>query len=213
MSFLAILEVLNFDFSKFEQLSRPKFTKIKSSESLKLPKMTFFDRLNLPKFDLKQNRSGGKIIKFQQSQAITSHFERFWSIVHTRHGTFWQILLCYWVGNTDRKTLYFVYAMCKSKTCNCCTKVTFEDWYTFVGSRFFVLFFVVLKVRLLTPSATFVYIQVSYWRAIIGVFITIVITSLLYNKLSNNFSKVMPLKTKKIWAGRWRCCHRPTIML
>ena len=27
MSFLAILEVLNFDFSKFEQLSSPKFTK------------------------------------------------------------------------------------------------------------------------------------------------------------------------------------------
>ena len=26
-SFLAILEVLNFDFSKFEQLSSPKFTK------------------------------------------------------------------------------------------------------------------------------------------------------------------------------------------
>ena len=30
MSFLAILEVLNFDFSKFEQLSGPKFTKIQS---------------------------------------------------------------------------------------------------------------------------------------------------------------------------------------
>ena len=27
MSFMAILEVLNFDFSKFEQLSSPKFTK------------------------------------------------------------------------------------------------------------------------------------------------------------------------------------------
>jgi len=27
MSFLAILEVLNFDFSKFEQLSSPIFTK------------------------------------------------------------------------------------------------------------------------------------------------------------------------------------------
>ena len=26
--------------------------------------------------------SGGKIIKFQQSQALTSHFESFWSIVH-----------------------------------------------------------------------------------------------------------------------------------
>ena len=33
MSFLAILETLNFDFSKFEQLSSPQFTKIQSSES------------------------------------------------------------------------------------------------------------------------------------------------------------------------------------
>ena len=41
MSFLAILEVLNFDFSQFEQLSSPKFTKIQSSGSLKWPKMTF----------------------------------------------------------------------------------------------------------------------------------------------------------------------------
>ena len=47
MSFLAILEVLNFDFSRFEQLSSPKFTKVQSSECLKLPKMTFFDLLNL----------------------------------------------------------------------------------------------------------------------------------------------------------------------
>ena len=38
MSFLAILEVLNFDFSKFEQLSSPKFTensKFKVSEIAK----------------------------------------------------------------------------------------------------------------------------------------------------------------------------------
>ena len=46
MSFLAILEVLNFDFSPFEQLSSPKFTKMQSSETLKWPKMTFLDRLN-----------------------------------------------------------------------------------------------------------------------------------------------------------------------
>ena len=43
--------------------------------------MTFFDRLNSPKFDFTQNQRGGKIIKFQQSQALTSHFESFWSIV------------------------------------------------------------------------------------------------------------------------------------
>ena len=53
MSFLALLEVLNFDFfSKFKPLSSPKFTTIPSSQSLKLPKMTFLDRLNSPKFDL-----------------------------------------------------------------------------------------------------------------------------------------------------------------
>ena len=44
--------------------------------------MTFLDRLNSPKFNFTQNWSGGgKIIKFQQSQALTSHFESFWSIV------------------------------------------------------------------------------------------------------------------------------------
>ena len=37
--------------------------------------MTFFDCLNLPKFDFTQNQSGGKMIQFQQSQALTSHFE------------------------------------------------------------------------------------------------------------------------------------------
>ena len=42
--------------------------------------MKIFDRLNLPKFDFIQNLSGGKIIKFQHSQVLTSHFESFWSI-------------------------------------------------------------------------------------------------------------------------------------
>ena len=46
--------------------------------------MTFLDGLNSPKFDFTQNRSGGKIIKFQQSQALTTHFEFFWSIVHIK---------------------------------------------------------------------------------------------------------------------------------
>ena len=44
--------------------------------------MTFMDRMNSPKFDFTQNWSGAKIIEFQQSQALTSHFESFWSIVH-----------------------------------------------------------------------------------------------------------------------------------
>ena len=69
-------------FSKFEQLSNPKFTKNQSSASLKLPKMTFLDRLNLPKLDFTWNRRDGKIIKFLQSQALTSHFESFWSMVY-----------------------------------------------------------------------------------------------------------------------------------
>ena len=72
---------LNIDFCKFEQLSTAKFTKIPSSQSLKLPKMTFLERLKSPKFDFTQNWSGGKTIKFQQSLALTSHFESFWSIV------------------------------------------------------------------------------------------------------------------------------------
>ena len=57
--------------------------------------MTFLDRLNLPKLDFPQNCSGGKIIKFQQSQALTSHFESFWSIVVCTSDvpiTFWWIL-------------------------------------------------------------------------------------------------------------------------
>ena len=55
MLLLTILEVQNFDFSKFEQLSSPKFT---------------------------------QIIKFRQSQALTSHFESFWSIVYMNHNKF-----------------------------------------------------------------------------------------------------------------------------
>ena len=82
MLILINLEVLNFDLTKFQQLSRMKFTKIQSSVSLKLPQMTILDHLNPPKCDFTQNRSGSKIIKFQQSQALTSHFESFWSIVH-----------------------------------------------------------------------------------------------------------------------------------
>ena len=45
------MSFLNFDFGKFEQLSSPKFTKILSSESLELAKMTFLDCLNSPKLD------------------------------------------------------------------------------------------------------------------------------------------------------------------
>ena len=43
--------------------------------------MTFLDLLHSPKFDVMKNLSDGKIIKLQQSQALTSHFESPWSIV------------------------------------------------------------------------------------------------------------------------------------
>ena len=43
--------------------------------------MTYLERLNSPKFYFMQYWSGSEIIKFQQSQALTSHFESFWSIV------------------------------------------------------------------------------------------------------------------------------------
>ena len=91
MLFLAISEVLNFDLSHFEQISSPKFTKIQSSESLKLPKMTFQDRLNSQKFDFTKDWSGGTIIKLQQSQALNSQFESFWSIVNCK--TFFGLLM------------------------------------------------------------------------------------------------------------------------
>ena len=43
--------------------------------------MTFLDRLNSPKFDFTLKWSVGEMIKFQQSQALTSHVESFWSIL------------------------------------------------------------------------------------------------------------------------------------
>ena len=46
-----------------------------------MPKMTFLDCLNSPKIDFTYNQTDGEMIKFQQSQALTSHFESFWSIV------------------------------------------------------------------------------------------------------------------------------------
>ena len=78
ISFLAILKVLNLDFSQFEQLTSPKCTKIQSSESLNWQKWHVWIHHNLISH---KNWSGRKIIKFQQSQVLTSHFESFWSIV------------------------------------------------------------------------------------------------------------------------------------
>ena len=42
MSFLAILEVLNFDFSKFEQFTSPKFTKNSKFRVSKIAKNNIF---------------------------------------------------------------------------------------------------------------------------------------------------------------------------
>ena len=74
MSFLVNLEVPNFDFSKFEQLSSPKFTKIQNLESLKLSKMTLLERLNSPKLDFTQNLSGGKMIKISTKSSLNFTF-------------------------------------------------------------------------------------------------------------------------------------------
>ena len=78
---MPIIKVLNFDFSTFEQFVSSKFAKFQGWESLKLPKMTFWDYLNLPKYDFTENLSGSKMFRFQQCQALTSHYESFLSIV------------------------------------------------------------------------------------------------------------------------------------
>ena len=76
--FLAISETLNFEFlvnlglKSCSNLLKSKFRNFE---------MTFLDRLNSPKIDFTSNLNRGKMIKFQQSQASTSHFESFWSIV------------------------------------------------------------------------------------------------------------------------------------
>ena len=78
---MLIFEVLNFDFRKFEQFSSTKFTKNLKFQVSKIAKNYIFDSLNSLKIDFTQNLSDGKMIKFQQSQTLTSHFESFRSIV------------------------------------------------------------------------------------------------------------------------------------
>ena len=55
MSFLAILEVLNFDFSQFQQLSSPKFTKNSKFTVSKITKTDLFGPFEFAKicFDVK----------------------------------------------------------------------------------------------------------------------------------------------------------------
>ena len=115
ISFLAILKVLNLDFSQFEQLTSPKFTKIQISESLKQKwhVWTVWIHQNLMPH---KNWSGGKIIKYQQSQALTSQFESFWSIVQKysvwimigRVSTVWVIKWCF------KTRLGYFARLCKS---------------------------------------------------------------------------------------------------
>ena len=78
--FLAILESHKFQFGEFWTWKLLKFTKNQNSEPLTLPKMTFLKCFNSP-FNFKQKWSGSRIIQFWQTQALTSHFESFWSIV------------------------------------------------------------------------------------------------------------------------------------
>ena len=54
----------------------------------KIAKNDIFGLFEFVKIDFSQNQRGGKIIYFQQSQALTSHFESFWSIVLVRFEDF-----------------------------------------------------------------------------------------------------------------------------
>ena len=52
---------------------------------VKFPKLAFLDCLKSPKLDFMKNLSGGKMIKLQQSDALTSYCESFWSMVFCLH--------------------------------------------------------------------------------------------------------------------------------
>ena len=72
--------------------------------------MTFLDHLNSPKFDFTQNRSGSKMINFQQSKALTSHFESFWSIVD--HASYVYITVsCLFIFVVHQLTYYARYSL------------------------------------------------------------------------------------------------------
>ena len=63
MLILTISEVLDFDFSKFEQLSSPKFTKNSKFRVSKIAKNDIFGPFEFAKIWF---RSDGKIIKFNK---------------------------------------------------------------------------------------------------------------------------------------------------
>ena len=76
--------------------------------------MTFLDCLNSPKCDFTQNKSGGKIDKFQQSQALTSHFENFWSIVKWMEEILRKLGLQPNVNTVKNLSLMTKYSLCMS---------------------------------------------------------------------------------------------------
>ena len=67
--------------------------------------MTFLNCLNSPKFDFTQNRIGSRIIKYQQSQDITTYFESFWSIVSCQTLILTTLLLPKEVHKLSRQTV------------------------------------------------------------------------------------------------------------
>ena len=79
MSFLAFLDTLNFEFLVnlgLESCSNSLKSNFRTSTTGKNDIFGPFEFANFTK-----KPSDGRIIKFQQSQALTSHFESFWSIV------------------------------------------------------------------------------------------------------------------------------------
>ena len=81
MPFFTILGTLNFEFLYIWAIEIAEIYKNLNSEPLKLEKKTIFELPNLWKLISRKSLSSSKIIKFQQSEALTSHFESFWSIV------------------------------------------------------------------------------------------------------------------------------------
>ena len=84
MSFLAILETLNFEFLVNLGLESCSNLLKSNFRTSKIAKNDVFGPFEITKFDFTKIRSGCRIIKFRQSQAITSHFESYWSIVNVK---------------------------------------------------------------------------------------------------------------------------------
>ena len=77
MLILTNSEVLNFDFSKFEPLSIPKFTKNSNFRVFKIAKYDLFGLFEFPKNWFHVKSEWRYNYQFQQSPALTSHFKSF----------------------------------------------------------------------------------------------------------------------------------------